>query len=77
MANDLKRRLSALESKAGDLPSALAPDEIDRAVMQYDAARCGHDDHTPPSSAFRTMLGAMRPSLARLFLHAQPADLVL
>ena len=76
MGNDLRRRVKALEHQRNFAPMITA-DEIDQAVARYEVERCGHDDHTPPSSAFRTMLHAMTPSLARVFLTAHPQDLML
>ena len=77
MANDLRRRVKALEGNARNSAPVLTADEIDQAVARYEAERCVHHTHAPASSAFRTMLRTMRPSLARIFLHAQPADLML
>lgn len=77
MANDHKRRLRVLERNARNFAPALTADEIDQAVARYGADKGIISSDTPSASAFRTMLCAMRPSLARTFLHAQPADLML
>ena len=77
MANDLRRRVKALEGNARNAAPALTADEIDQAVARYEAERYVLHTHTPASAAFRTMLRTMRPSLARVFLNAQPADLML
>jgi len=77
MGNDLRRRVKALEGNARNIAPVLTPDEIDQAVARYGGERGVHHTHTPSPSAFRTMLRAMRPSLARIFLTAHPQDLML
>ncbi|WP_313393571.1 hypothetical protein [Sphingobium yanoikuyae] len=77
MANDLHRRLKMLEANARNSAPVLAVSEIDQAVARYEGARDVHHTHTPTPDAFRTMLRAMRPSLARIFLAAHPQDLML
>lgn len=77
MANDLRRRLTMLEANVRNSAPVLTISEIDQAVVRYDGDRGVAYPDTPPSSAFRTMLRAMRPGLACIFLTAHPQDLML
>ena len=74
MANDLKRRLRNLEGGAGSAVTGSA------GGIRAAVGRCSSEHHTPgcpDADAFGAMLRSMRPATATLFLHAQPADLML
>jgi hypothetical protein len=77
MANDLRRRVKMLEGRVRNIAPALTADEIAHAVTRYEADRGEEYPETPPSSAFGQMLHAMSPSVARIFLHAHPVDLMV
>lgn len=77
MASDLNRRLKMLEASADNASPRITKAEIGQAVDRYERDRGGYHDHTPTSCAFRTMLYAMRPAVARLYLPAHPVDLML
>ena len=74
MANDLKRRLRNLEGRAGSVFTVSAA-AISAAVERYSSEQ--HTPGCPDADAFGAMLRSMRPATATLFLHAQPADLML